>query len=127
MLRAAFCSKFKSAETLLIWGDNSDMGELLGNLVALRRDERPSFVIAGGTWLTKVECRAVLGDQVSKLKGSPESVVWAISWDVLTETEELVKALLNSSAAHQYVDVQSDFIDVVMIAVNEYPATLRRD
>ena len=126
MLRAAFFSDFKGSNTLLLWGDNSDVARLSQGLLQLRRGERLVFEIEGGQGLSALQVRAGHGGSLSRISGQEDALEWVCSPDVLEDCLGLIKPLVTSATGHQYVDVQSDLADQVMIAINEYPGTFKR-
>ena len=126
MLHASFFHDFKGAETLLLWGDNSDMAHLSAGLVAVRKGQHPIFAIEGGPGITALEIRPARGDWLSRLSGTYEALKWVCSPDVLDDCINLIEPLLTSSGGHQYVDTEGDLAEQVMIAVNEYPDHFRR-
>ena len=126
MLRTAFFTDFKSAETLLLWGGNADMLALRLGVTALRKEQRPSLCVEGGPGLTRLHILLSRGDGVSRIDGTAENATWSCSWDVLSEIEGLIEPLTTCSSGHQYVDTQSDFVEQVMIAANEYSEDMRR-
>lgn len=126
MLHAEFFPDFKGRNTLLIWGDNSDMARLSDGLLELRRGERPVFEIEGGQGLSALQVRVGRGDCLSRISGSENALEWVSSPDVLDFSLGLIEPLLTSAAGHQYVDAQGGLADQAMIAVNECPYDFRR-
>lgn len=125
MLRATFIPDFKSSNTLLIWGDNSDMARLSDGLLELRWDERSVLEVEGGQGLSSLRVRAGRGRWVSRVSGSEDAFEWVCSPDVLKDCLGLIEPLLTSATGHQYVDTQGDITNQVVIAVNEYPDNFR--
>lgn len=121
MLRAALFLDFKGSDTLLIWGDNSDMARLNDGLLGIRRDERSVFEIEGGQGLTALRVQAGSGAGISKISGSETALKWICSSDVLEAYLVVIEPLLTSASGHQYVAAQGDLADQAVIAVNEYP------
>ena len=126
MLHAAFFPDFKGRNTLLIWGDNSDMARLSDGLLELRRGERPVFEIVGGRGLSALQVRAGRGNWMSRISVSEDTLEWVCSLDVLDDCLRLIEPLLRSAVGHRYVDAQGGLADQAMIAVNEYPDDFRR-
>lgn len=121
MLRAAFFPNFKGSNTLLIWGDNSDMVRLSDGLLEICWGERPVFQIVGGRGLSALQVRAGRGDRMSRISGSEDTLEWVCSPEVLKDCLGLIEPLLTSAMGHRYVDTQGGLADRAMIAVNEYP------
>lgn len=125
MLRAAFFRDFKGSDTLLIWGEHSDISFLHNEFYRMQQETSSGFLIEGGPRLTSLQVRLKSGRGVSMAVGTHEALVWSCSLDVITEYIDLVAALLTSTAAHQYVDARGGLADQIMISVNEYPDDFR--
>jgi hypothetical protein len=126
MLRAVLYPDFKGSNTLLIWGNNSDMARLSHGLMELFRAGCPAFQIEGGQGLSALQVQAGRGDWTSQISGSKDSLEWVCSPDVLGYCLGLLDPLLTSTAGHQYVDAQGCLVNQIMIAVNEYSGDFRR-
>lgn len=126
MLRAAFFPDFKGSNTLLIWGNNSDIARLSHGLRELCRGERLIFEVEGGQGLSSLQVRIGRGDRMSQIVGSEDALEWVCSPTFLEKCLGMIEPLLSAAADHQYVDAQGGLADRAMIAVNEYPDDFRR-
>lgn len=126
MLRAAFLPDFKGSNTLLIWGDNSDMARLNDGFLQILQGERSDFEIEGGQGLTALRVQAGSGYGISKVSGSETALEWTCSSDVLEACSIVIEPLLTSASGHQYVAAQGELADQAVIAVNEYADEFRR-
>ena len=120
MLQARLIDDFKGSPTLLFWGDNADMADMLDQLRALDTD-RPVARIGLGENTIVIILAAQSGRSHVK---SDAGVSWECSEETLRRTADLIGTLLNSTG-HQFVDADGQAEEVV-ISANEYPPDFGR-
>ena len=93
MLQARLIDDFKGSPTLLFWGDNADMADMLDQLRALDTD-RPVARIGLGENTIVIILAAQSGRSHVK---SDAGVSWECSEETLRRTADLIGPLLNST------------------------------
>jgi hypothetical protein len=86
---------------------------------------RATFCVEGGPGLTHLQLQLSSDDTLSRIAGTEEDIVWSCSREVLSHTIALIEPL-TTKEGHQFVDVEGGLAARVMISVDEYRETLRR-
>lgn len=121
-MQARLCPEFKGVDTLLIWGDDTDIEGLLAGLIALASGSQAVWVAPHArdrTGLTITAAHEV--EQLSDVTVDGDGVQWTCSSDVVAHAGQLVAALTSAASGHQYIDAAGPSVTQVMIAKNEYP------
>ena len=122
MLRARLFDDFKSARSLLVWGDISDVSALEQNLLPMMAgDVKEAVLGCGGDALT-----LRLSEQAdhSSVTADGGNLLWECSIDTLQKALDFVGPLL-TMPGHQYIDT-SGAAEQVIISAGEYPQDFAR-
>jgi hypothetical protein len=124
MLRSGYFRNFKSAPTVLIWGDANDMGRLAGLLAAGAIGSSPDLgepvKAVDGYAIALRPASASLGMQIRE-----RGLEWVLAPETMRDFAQAVEGVaIAERPAHQYLDGGESEVLQVIVSCGEYPADL---
>jgi hypothetical protein len=131
-MRSAIFEDFKSARTLLIWGNSDELSPLVNALDELAQGHRDSARLDG-----QIGAEAIDSTGVRITTGTSDAVLCRehpdgidvelrCSPEKCSDLAELLRPLVRPGAVgHHYIDLTVDQPFQIIVSAGEYPPTLR--
>lgn len=128
MLQAGLFTSFKSANSLLLWGEKGDIKRLYADLRRLHDGETPLLTVAGCSEDSVLSIVASTEHDgiTSDLASAKGALRWTCSRQVIEDLRALIIGLLDGEGAgHQYIDLSGPLADQIVLSMGEDPSSLR--